>query len=68
MEQCAIAAEVKARTANQEDAKKTLEKIKRLEQKKGRCLDAYLDGLMEKDELKKKESKLSNSISQNCGK
>lgn len=54
LEQCAIAAEVKARTANQEDAKKTLEKIKRLEQKKGRCLDAYLDGLMEKDELKKR--------------
>lgn len=64
LEKSAINAETAAQEAKKQNTKKTADKIKRLEQKKERCLEAYLDGIIEKAELKKRRDAIDSEIAE----
>lgn len=62
VEESAVKADTAIKEAEKNGYADTESKIKRLEKKKGRLIDAYLDGLIEKEELKKRQADIEEEV------
>lgn len=62
VEESAVKADTAIKEAEKNGYADTESKIKRLEKKKGRLIDAYLDGLIEKEDLKKRQADIEEEI------
>ena len=62
MEWCATAAEIAAKARKTRNVSSIAEKIKRLEAKRERCVEMYIDGLIDKSELEKRRTSISTEI------
>lgn len=64
LERCAVEAELRQQAAKVVDEQAIAQQITRLEQKKARCLDAYLDGFLEKEAFQQRQAAIDDQLTQ----
>lgn len=64
LEDYAVAAELQTRAADAINHNATARKIEQLERKKARCLDAYLDGFLEKEAFKQRQESIDAQLNE----
>ena len=64
LERCAVEAELRQQAAKVVDEQAITQQITRLEQKKARCLDAYLDGFLEKEAFQQRQVAIDDQLTQ----